>query len=118
MTDSNQEQLVKIDSSKPLEIENARITSGSRIKNLEKQTQYLYVVITGITIALLLGFAAVIFTLAGVMTDLWRHNADSYIDYQNSQKENTEVIEELNKQIKEFKLQLDQLNKPTSPVNQ
>lgn len=80
------------------------------IVHLGKKTDFLLLLNTGVVVVLLVGFASVLATIFGVLTDTWRYNITSYIDYQKSQIENVENIEHLKSEIEKLSTAVEQYN--------
>ena len=47
--------------------------------------------------------------MAGILTDTWRHNVNSYIDYQKSEKENAENFNSLKSKFEKIETDIGTL---------
>ena len=82
---------------------------GMKVDHLGKQTDFLYYVLVGVVAVLFIGFISVAFTMAGILTDTWRHNVNSYIDYQKSEKENAENFNSLKSKFEKIETDIGTL---------
>lgn len=78
---------------------------------LDKKTNFLWGIMVAIIFALFIGFASVLATLAGILTDAWRYNVNSYIDYQNSDKQMTQ-------KLNDFEMRLQQIVEQVSAIKE
>jgi len=95
------------------DFENVNITQ-KEADALHKKIEFMNVVVLGVVVILLIGFATVFATLIGILTDTWRYNINSYIDYQESAKHieiNNTKIQGLEQQVKILNDQIPLFNK-------
>lgn len=80
---------------------------GDKINALDKKADFLLLLMSGVVVVLLAGFASLIFTLAGILTDTWRENVNSYIDYENSAEKSAENFQSLDGELQEINKKLN-----------
>lgn len=73
-----------------------------QFEGLEKKTDFVLLLTYGVLIALFLGFVGMLATLTGILTDTWRYNVNSYIDYQKSENANTAIITTIEERIQKL----------------
>ncbi|MBI4458075.1 hypothetical protein HY633_03880 [Candidatus Uhrbacteria bacterium] len=97
------------------------IPAGSSLQgvvaHLSEKTNFLTIVAYAIILALFIGFISVVFTLAGILTDAWRFNATSYIDYQTSVKDNNKKFEDVNSNIEKMRSDVSGLEESLSKMD-
>lgn len=79
------------------------------VSQLGKQTSFLSVIVVAVIVVLFIGFASVLATLSGILTDTWRHNVNSYIDYQNSDRQTAQ-------KFNDFEMRLQQIVEQVSAI--
>jgi len=75
---------------------------GAKVKNQGEQISLLRTVSIGVIIVLFIGFSGIALTFGAILTDTWRYNVNSYIDYQESVKTMEVRFNEMEREIEKL----------------
>lgn len=81
------------------------------VSQLGKQTSFLSVIVVAVIVVLFIGFVSVLVALSGILTDAWRYNVNSYIDYQNSDRQTAQ-------KFNDFEMRLQQIVDQVSAIKE
>lgn len=85
------------------------VTLTRNLSRQSEQTNWLKWLMGLMLGVLFVGFLTMLATLTGILTDTWRYNINSYIDYEQSVSKSIEKFDSLGTRLEQIGKQLQQL---------